>query len=479
MPSTRLIEVKTEGHKTAIVFIHGFGGDAAKTWEEFPAFLASAEPLHDWDVFSIAYNSNLMATAVEASLGWLKRKFWSRQPPIQVLADELRARFDFKPLSEYQRVAIIAHSMGGLVAQRAILDDGKLPSRVSHLLLFGTPSGGLKTAAAAKKVQAQLADMAECGEFITKLRTEWDAADLTFEFRAVKGTEDVFVPPESSQGPFPCLDGMRFDKSQCGIVPGNHTGMVKPLNEEDECVGFVVARIQGTAAPTGIWSASWEAIGITEAQDTVAKYDTNPADLDKKTRVALALAHDVLGARDRAIEVLKTSPEDDADAMGTLAGRYKRSWRDCRSETQARQALELYQAGYKVAEKDENAEMAYYNGVNVAYMMLAAFDDAGGARKMANEVLDWLAKSHDEDPPWKEATEGEALLYAGKKDEAIQRYRAAIESSPEGKPPRPWMLASMYQQAMSIGRCLHDEELIEAIERLFRGESRTREQGGA
>lgn len=471
MPKARLINVKTEGHKTAIVFIHGFGGDAAKTWGDFPAFLARAEPLHDWDVLSIGYDSDLVATLVEASFfGLLKRKFWSRQPPIGVLADQLRTRFGFKPLSEYERVVIIAHSMGGLVAQRAVLDDNSLSKRVSHLLLFGTPSGGLKTAALAKRVQAQLADMAAGGEFITKLRTEWEAAHLTLEFRAVKGTEDVFVPPESSQGPFPGLDGMRFDESQCDTVPGDHTSMVKPLNEEDECVEFVIARIQGRAAPTGIWSASWEAIGVGDAQATIERYGANPADLDKKTRVALALAYDVVGDRDKAIEVLKTSLEGDADAMGTLAGRYKRSWRDTRSQTQAKQALDLYQAAYEVATKDAAAKMAYYNGVNVAYMKLAALDDAGGARDMANEVLLWLAESHEEDPPWKEATEGEALLYAGKRDEAFQRYRAAIESRPGGEPPKPWMLASMYQQAMSIGRSLNDQDLIEAIEQLFRGE---------
>ena len=257
---------------------------------------------------------------------------------------------------------------------------------------------------------------------------------------------------------------MRFDESQCDTVPGDHTSMVKPLNEGDDCVAFVIARIQGEAALTGIWSASWEAIGTGEAQATVQKYGANPADLDKKTRVALALAYDVLGDRDKAIEVIKTSAEGDADAMGTLAGRYKRSWRDTRSETQAKQALDLYQAAYEVATEEDAAKMAYYNGVNVAYMKLAALGDAGGARDMANDVLHWLAESHEEDPPWKEATEGEALLYVGKKDEAIQRYRAAIESRPAGEPPKPWMLASMYQQAISIGRSLNDQDLIEAIE---------------
>ena len=469
MAKARLIKVKTEGHKTAIVFIHGFGGDAEKTWGDFPAFLARAEPLGDWDVLSIGYDSDLVATVVEATWGWLKRKFWSRQPPIGVLADDLRTRFEVKPLSTYERVVIIAHSMGGLVTQRAVLDDGKLARRLSHLLLFGTPSGGLERAAAAKAVQAQVADMAVGGEFITKLRTEWEATPTTFEFRAVKGTEDVFVPPESSQGPFPGLNGMRFPESQCDTVPGDHTAMIKPLNEEDECVEFVVARIQGLAAAKGIWSASWEVIATGEAQDTVAKYGANPADLDKKTRIALALAYDVLGDRDKAIEVLKTSPEGDADAMGTLAGRYKRSWRDSRSQTQAQQALDLYQAAYEIASTQDDAKMAYYNGINVAYMRLAALDDAAGARNMATEVLRWLAESREDDPPWKEATEGEALLYAGETSEAVERYRAAIESRPGGEPPKPWMLASMYQQAMSVGRCLNDQDVIEKIERLFRG----------
>jgi pimeloyl-ACP methyl ester carboxylesterase len=48
------------------------------------------------------------------------------------------------PLDRYESLALIAHRMGGLVAQQALLDDPLLVGRVRHRILFGTPSGGLR-----------------------------------------------------------------------------------------------------------------------------------------------------------------------------------------------------------------------------------------------------------------------------------------------------------------------------------------------
>lgn len=35
----------------AIVFVHGFGGDAKETWQDFPGFLANEPKLAGWDIF--------------------------------------------------------------------------------------------------------------------------------------------------------------------------------------------------------------------------------------------------------------------------------------------------------------------------------------------------------------------------------------------------------------------------------------------
>src|SRR4051812_25975231 len=99
--------------KAAVVFLHGFGGDAAATWLEFPNVLGADRTLREWSIFSIGYPSRLR-------LDW--RGIWSADPPLITISDKLRTQLRAAPLERYKAIALIAHSMGGLVVQRAILD---------------------------------------------------------------------------------------------------------------------------------------------------------------------------------------------------------------------------------------------------------------------------------------------------------------------------------------------------------------------
>ena len=49
MPSWDLVEHRCKGKNVCVVFIHGFGGDAAKTWKDFPVFASEDQRLVDWD----------------------------------------------------------------------------------------------------------------------------------------------------------------------------------------------------------------------------------------------------------------------------------------------------------------------------------------------------------------------------------------------------------------------------------------------
>ena len=43
---------------TAIVFVHGFTGDVAKTWRRIPEFLQADPRLNEWDLLGVGYQSN-------------------------------------------------------------------------------------------------------------------------------------------------------------------------------------------------------------------------------------------------------------------------------------------------------------------------------------------------------------------------------------------------------------------------------------
>jgi len=71
---------------------------------------------------------------------------WSGSPPIGRLAKHMSTAITNPPLDRYDSLAIVAHSMGGLVTQRALVDSGEVRRWVGHLICFGTPSDGEETA---------------------------------------------------------------------------------------------------------------------------------------------------------------------------------------------------------------------------------------------------------------------------------------------------------------------------------------------
>ena len=117
--------------------MHGFGGDTATTWGKFPEFLMGEPQLQSWGIFGLGYRSSLRVDVPG---------IWSGDADIDVLAEGLRTALSLAPFNRCEVIAIAAHSVGGLVVQRAILNDASLRDRLSHVFLFGTPSRGLAKA---------------------------------------------------------------------------------------------------------------------------------------------------------------------------------------------------------------------------------------------------------------------------------------------------------------------------------------------
>ncbi len=59
MPSWELVEHRRTGKNVCVVFIHGFAGNAAKTWENFPRFMTEDQRLTEWDILGFGYESDL------------------------------------------------------------------------------------------------------------------------------------------------------------------------------------------------------------------------------------------------------------------------------------------------------------------------------------------------------------------------------------------------------------------------------------
>jgi pimeloyl-ACP methyl ester carboxylesterase len=448
-----LITHRRTPRTAAVVMIHGFGGDAASTWGNFPTLLAAEPSFHSWDIYSVGYST---------SLSFDLAGIWSADPALITLGGLLNAVTDVPPLSSYQALGLMAHSMGGLLLQKALLTNPALRERVSHVLLFGTPSAGLEKASPFSFWKRQVRDMARGSEFITSLRNQWNAdigAKPPFTFLAMGGDRDEFVPRSSSIDPFP--------EAQRRVVYGNHLEIVKPADTNH--LGYKVAlqALSGAAFKEASRKLAFldSALLAVESRNFRRAIETMwplRRELDDKGLVTLALALESDNRKAEAIELL-TEMKDKVgtDPLGTLAGQLKRRWLVEHRRLDAERAIALYREALQKAEAKSDSNQGFYLAINCAFMELAYGGDVNAAREFAARALQHCAKSGKQDV-WRYATEGEAQLYLGDHAAALDAYTRAIASVKE-----PWQITSMYQQAIRAVDLMGEDALGEQLILLF------------
>lgn len=447
MSSPALTPFRAQGNAAAIVFIHGYSGNPLETWGNFPYYLKEQVALINWDIFSVGYKTSFFPDLVG---------LWSADASLSTLSLLLRTLMETPPLSTYRSIALIAHSMGGLIAQRAILDSN-FHTRIGHFILFGTPSLGLKKAIPLRFWKRQFMDMRQGGSFIQKLRADWEQRfprSLPFELIVVHGENDEFVPSSSSIGP--------FDLNHQRVVPGNHVSMIAPKASSDLCVQLVTATLQGKAAVLGPLNSARLAVESRNFQQAVALYELYANELDDDTVIQYALALEEVGRHQDAIQILveRCTNSGKTDPIGVLAGRYKRQWKLEHKKHDGEKACELYYDAYQKAVINKDDEQAYYHAINAAFMELAF-----ARNNEAAQIMAYKATEHCLQTPshyWRSATHGEAELILGSTDSALEHYREALSFTP---PPRS--LRSMYQQAIWITELRSDSRTEERLASLF------------
>ena len=450
-------EVKSyrqDDNPSAIIFVHGFTGRMAATWNVFVDTLLSDVRLSGWDVYSIGYSSRLTVDI----------PIWNADPELNVCAIGFRTKLTHPPLDKYGAVAVVAHSMGGLVVQRALLDDLSVRGKVSHAVFFGTPSGGLKRARWGRVLKRQVADMDQGGEFIRRLRSDWELnfGDGTpFAMKAIAGSEDSFVPAESSI--------MVFEDRHREVVPGNHIDIVAPATVDRPSYQVLFKVLSGGGAVRSAAESARLAVETQCYQRAVSILMPRANDLDSEAIVTLTLALESLGKREQAMEVVRKHVESGRatlDVIGVLAGRLKRRWMVLRAQSDYDRSLELYRTGLESAEGTDNLEQAYYHGINVAFLILMRTsrneqvgEDALAATKVA---LDYATKAPE--TCWSLSTKGEAFLILGDLERALTAYSQA-----KGLADSLRAQHSMYSQALQVADMIHGEVGLTAIQEIFEG----------
>jgi len=431
------------GCERAVVFLHGFSGDRDDTWDRLPGLLGAAVP--DWDIYTLGY-----ATTFRPDLLGV----WSADPDLPILATMLTTQAGIDPLKRYTTLALVAHSMGGLVVQRALVDDPGLADRTEKVVLFGTPSVGLRKAFWTRFWKRQLKNMALGSEFITSLRRDWEARfgpDPSFDLKVVAGEQDRFVPPNSSLGPFP--------RHFHAVVPGDHLSMVRAADTNSPSVRLLMSALSN--APVADEATAPLTLAAEIPDSTVsALVEAGGDELQEKDIVRAALAWEQNGRRDEAMALLQRHQALGTDVQGTLAGRIKRMWMENEDLSFAQHALDLYRGALDVAVKTGKRDQIYYHSVNIAFLEFVAFDRADRAQEMAELALQNAALA--EANVWSVATQAEANLYLGHRDRAVNLYRRMLDLQAE-----PWQHASTALQAGQIASKLEDSQLANELEEIF------------
>jgi pimeloyl-ACP methyl ester carboxylesterase len=423
------------GNQTAIVFVHGFTGDRRGTWNRIPEFLQADKRMRGWDLFGFGYGSHKRFDM----LG-----IWSADARLEEIAIKLNSTPEIGK-KNYKTVAFVAHSMGGLVVQRALAQSAELRKRTTHVFLFGTPSAGLVKASWLSWVKQQIDNMSASGPFIAKLRGDWKRLKLDsappFRFLATAGESDQFVPPASSIEPFP--EAVRR------VIPGNHTSMIHVESAKEPAVKLLIEGFTDGAALAGPRNSARVAVEAGEFQDAIDRLWPGRKKLDDGGATQLAIALDRVGRRDDAIEVLLDRKPEGTDVLGVLAGRLKRRWHGTRNADDFKSALELYQRGYNeaIAQTPPDHGQAHYHGINLSYFALAGSKkDVATARDMATKVLGHVQAATDPGQQhWRLASEGDALIILDRVDEGLGKHRQVVAIE-----PNPWATLSIEEQSLRV-----------------------------
>lgn len=107
----------------AVVFVHGFGGEAQGTWDQFPALLPLQPQCDGRDLFFYGYDSLVQQATVSAAEFLTFLQELGTRPYAGVIQPSLTDSRRADPQFQYQHITIVGHSLGAVVAREALVQE--------------------------------------------------------------------------------------------------------------------------------------------------------------------------------------------------------------------------------------------------------------------------------------------------------------------------------------------------------------------
>lgn len=221
-----------------VLFVHGFTGDANKTWENkngslFPKLILENEYIaQNFDVATYGYFSTLLDLFADSKEKFRRiknlifRRTHKKEKNLEIselsnnLSNHLRIT-----LSQYDNIYIVAHSMGGLIAKALISDELKKQgwTKVKLFLSLAVPHQGSSIATFGGLISdnLQIDNLNPVNAFINTLNQMWIDLDSKPSTKYFYGSYDQVVTKYSA---------IAIDKIEKDIisVAEDHNSISKP-----------------------------------------------------------------------------------------------------------------------------------------------------------------------------------------------------------------------------------------------------------
>jgi pimeloyl-ACP methyl ester carboxylesterase len=110
-----------EPNKRAIIFVHGYGGDAISTWSEFDRFCLTLREFSSYDLLFFGYDG-LRSELLASSLLFHKFLAWLFADSVVAINDSLPSGVARDRSFGYESVTLVCHSLGAVIARWALLE---------------------------------------------------------------------------------------------------------------------------------------------------------------------------------------------------------------------------------------------------------------------------------------------------------------------------------------------------------------------
>jgi len=142
-----------------IVFVHGFGGKALKTWDGMEALLADPRAQTSDIVF---YGYGSLAAPAQNSSSLFREMLTAAVTGASNWRHMVRRGGADADMRDYQDILIVAHSLGAVIVRRALLDLVKTKAswvERCRILLFGPAHMGTRLTALAPMLRSGLSSI--------------------------------------------------------------------------------------------------------------------------------------------------------------------------------------------------------------------------------------------------------------------------------------------------------------------------------